>query len=345
MTTPPTAEQQTGQIWEYLKGFHAVHLIDVGVRLGLFAKLKEKPDQTATELAAEEGLHEFYVAVWCRTGVAYGLLDGDDGPPQRFRLASYMDQILADPGGPRHLAPYCTTATDFLAADFSRYPELFRNGGAFTFQEHGDAFTAAIGGITGGFHAVFAKRLLPSLPGLKEKLAQGCRILDMGCGAGNLLMRIAEAHPKAECVGVDVDAHGVAQAQKLLAQSPLADRVRIEHLAGEVISHRDAFDVAIMFEVLHEIPLAVRPQVLANCHRALKPGGTLVILDETLPTQLADLRRPEYLLSVQTQWNELIWGNVVPTAPEQEALLGGAGFGKIARQSVAGLFTLLTAVK
>lgn len=343
--TSPTAEQQTTKIWEYLRGFHAVHLIDVGVRLGLLAKLKEKPNQSAAELSAGDGLDEFYVAVWCRTGLAYGLLDGEDGPPQRFSLAPFMDQILADPGGARHLAPYCTTATDFLAADFRRYPELFRSGGTFTFQEHGDAFTAAIGGITGGFHTVFAKRLLPSLPGLKEKLAQGCRILDMGCGAGNLLVKIAEAHPQAECVGVDVDAHGVAQAQKRLAQSPLAGRVRIEHLAGEVISHRDAFDVAIMFEVLHEIPLPVRSQVLANCHRALKPGGLLVILDETLPTQLADLRKPEYLLSVQTQWNELIWGNVVPTAPEQEALLTGAGFGKITRQSVAELFTLLTAVK
>jgi hypothetical protein len=102
---------------------------------------------------------------------------------------------------------------------------------------------------------------------------------------------------------------------------------------------------AVTFEVLHEIPVAVRASVLANCHRALKSGGILVILDETMPSTLAELRQPQHMLAVQTQYNELIWGNVVPTAEQQEALISGAGFRDIKRQSVAELFTLLTAVK
>jgi len=345
MTQAPTAEQQTAMMWDFLKGFHAVHLVDTGTRLGLFESLRHRPDQSAEDIAEPLKLHEPYVAVWCRTAVAYGILDGVDGPPQKFRLAPSMDQILADPGGARHLASYFTAAADFIAADLRRYPDFFRTGETYTFQQHGDAFTAAIGGITGGFHGVFARRILPSLPGIKSKLAAGCDVLDMGCGAGNLLVRIAEAHPNARCVGVDVDAHGVAQAQRRLAGSPLAEQVRIEHLGGEIISHRDAFDVAILFEVLHEIPVAIRPQVLANCYRALKPGGLLVILDETLPEKLEELRDPGYLLAVQTQFNELIWGNVVPTAGEQDRLLEDAGFGNVARQTVAELFTLLIAAK
>ncbi len=337
-------EQQTMRLWDYLRGFHAVHLIDTGVRLNLFATLRKSADgMTAQELAG--ALHVPYVEAWARTAVAYGLLDGEDGPPPRYKLAQYMDQLLADPGGPRQLAPYFSGAADFIAADLRAYPEYFRNGKTHSFQAHGEAFSDGIAQITGGFHAVFAKRILPSIPGLKDKLTAGCRILDMGCGAGNLLARIAEAHPTVTCVGVDVDVHGVALAKKRWAGSPLADRLSIELLDGDSIAYENAFDVAVMFEVLHEIPVPVRESVLAKCHRALKPGGTLVILDETMPTKLEELRQPQHMLAVQTQYNELIWGNVVPTAQQQDQLIAGAGFHDLKRQTVADLFTLLTAVK
>jgi SAM-dependent methyltransferase len=100
-----------------------------------------------------------------------------------------------------------------------------------------------------------------------------------------------------------------------------------------------------MFEVLHEIPRAVRPQVLANCHRALKPGAPLFILDETYPSTLAGLRARAHALAVQTAYNELIWGNVVPTAEEQDSLLRAAGFARIDRAQIATYFTAITAWK
>ncbi len=48
---------------------------------------------------------------------------------------------------------------------------------------------------------------------------------------------------------------------------------------------------------------------------------------------------------MQTAFNELVWGNVVPTREEQEALLGGAGFGEVQRTPLGGIFTVLTAEK
>jgi hypothetical protein len=100
-----------------------------------------------------------------------------------------------------------------------------------------------------------------------------------------------------------------------------------------------------MFEVLHEIPVAVRAQVIANCHKALKPGAPLFILDETYPADLVGLRDREHALAVQTAFNELIWGNVVPTADDQNTLLKDAGFERIERMQVATYFTAITAWK
>lgn len=77
----------------------------------------------------------------------------------------------------------------------------------------------------------------------------------------------------------------------------------------------------------------------------MKEDGILFILDETYPTTSEDLRNPEYAFAVQTGFNELIWGNVVPTREEQDVLLHDAGFGGIERSVVGDIFTVITACK
>ena len=337
-----TAEQQVSRMWQHIKGFHVVHFVNIGEKLGFFDQLRQaEAGLSVADLAAGK-LHDPYVKVWCDTGIGYEILEPVG---ERYRLAANLDVVLADPGGPRNLTPYFACAVDYLSHDMERYPEFFKSGDTYTFQEHGDEFSRAIGDITGGLHIVVAKRLLPAIPGLKEVLDAEARILDMGCGAGGLLVRLAKTYTTAICVGVDVDAHGVAAARERVAAAGLDERVSIEHLTGEAIEHHDAFDLVTLFEVLHEIPVPVRSQVLANCFQALKPGGALFILDETYPSEAADLAKPEYAFAVQTAFNELIWGNVVPTREEQESLLGEAGFVDLQRAQIGDIFTMITASK
>ena len=287
-----TAEQQVSRMWQHIKGFHVVHFVNIGEKLGFFAALRQAGDGlSVAELAADAKLHEPYVKVWCDTGVGYEILEPVG---QRYRLGPHLDVVLADPGGPRNLTPYFACTVDYLSHDLERYPDFFKSGGTYTFQDHGDEFSRAIGDITGGLHIVVAKRLLPSIPGLKEVLDAEARILDMGCGAGGLLVRLAKTYPNAICVGVDVDAHGAAAARENVAAAGLEERVSIEHMTGESIAHQDEFDLVTLFEVIHEIPVSARAQVMANCFRALKPGGALFILDETYPSNPADLAKPEY---------------------------------------------------
>lgn len=348
MTDVPTPEQQTDVLWDYLKGFHAVHLIDIGSKLGLFAAIGAAGEggASAARLAEKKALHPPYVDIWCRTAYAYGLLEGDEsGEEPSFTLAPHYDTILVDKRHPRYLTPYFNGATSYYADDFARYPDYFRDGGVYSFQAHGQEFSDAIATTTSGFHSVIAHRMLPALAGLGEKLKDGAAVLDMGCGAAGLAMRIAEAHPNTRCTGVDVDRHGIDLAQARIAEAGLSDRVTAELIDGGEITHADAFDVVIMFEVLHEIPVAVRPQVIANAHKALKSGAPLFILDETYPRDLPGLRDREHTLAVQTAFNELIWGNVVPTADDQDQLLRDAGFARIERTQIATYFTAITAWK
>ena len=346
MTDQPevTAKQQLDLIWDYIKGFHAVHLIAIGTELGLFEAISEADDGvTSDKLSQRLRLHGPYVDIWCKTACAYALIDIDE--EGHLRLAAHMDQLLADKQSPRYIADYAIAATGFFTDDLRRYPEFFKSGEVFSFQQHGSDFSAQIGTMIAGFHKLIAYKLLPSVEGIAACLGAGGKVLDIGCGAGGLVIQIALANPNCRCVGVDVDTHGIELARANIVSAGVKDRVSVELADGSAIGREDEFDVVTMCEVLHELPLQVRGQVLANAYKALKPGSPMFILDETYPSRSADLAAREYNLAVQTAFNELIWGNVVPTAEEQDGLLNSAGFARIERAQIATYLTALTVWK
>lgn len=339
-----TADTQTARVFEWRRGFNAMHVIDLGVRLGLFGAIAKSPGVTPGEVAATLGLHAPYVETWCTTAYSFGMLEG--GEDRKFRLAPFMDQILANPGHPRYLGGYVRLGTEFATEDFRFCRDAFRSGATVPFQGRSDAFAETVAQATAGLQVLSARKVLPGLPGLTEKLEAGGAILEVGCGAGRHLLQLAKAFPGARCVGSEIDPFGLAAARAAIAAAGVADRVTFA--AGDLATAVPAggFDAVVMIEVLHEIAPGARQGVIDGCARALARGGWLVIIDETYPETLAESRRSEFLFPVQTGMEELAWGNVIPTRGEQERLLRAAGFtGAIDRSLIGEGFTLLTTRK
>ncbi|MCW5624462.1 MAG: methyltransferase domain-containing protein, partial [Burkholderiales bacterium] len=219
----PTADSQVARIFEWRRGFNTVHLIALGLELGLFRALAQAPGSTAEALAARLGLRTRHVDVWCRTAYGMELLDADEGP--LYRLAPHFDQILASPGHPRFLGGYVKLGTDVAADDFRRSRDSFRTGAVKAFQGRGDGFNQLIAESTWGLQIATAKKLLPGLAGLPERLAAGGTVLEVGTGTGNLLLQLAKAFPAARAIGVDIEADSIAMARGKIEQAGLADRV------------------------------------------------------------------------------------------------------------------------
>jgi SAM-dependent methyltransferase len=318
-----------------------MHLIDIGIHLGLFRALADVPDADAESLAAKLGLHPPYVRVWCMTAYSFGLLEAGSGP--NFRLAPFVDEILANPSHPRYLGGYVQLGTRFATEDYRYALDAFRTGAVSPFQGRSDEFATIVAQAIAGMNAMVARKILPGLPGVAEKLNAGGSLLEVGCGTGNLQIQIAKAFPAARCTGIDIDPTGIECARDAVRRAGLADRITlVEGDVAEAVPS-ESFDVVVMVEVLHEIAPSIRPRVVAGCARALRKGGWLVIVDETYPATLPEAREPEFLFPVQTGLEELVWGNVVPTRGEQEHLLRSAGFGGPIDRSLLGAgFTLLT---
>ena len=65
---------------------------------------------------------------------------------------------------------------------------------------------------------------------LAEGLAEGGTVLDIGCGWAELLLRVAEAAPSCEAIGVDLDEESLAEATRRAASRGLTSRATF--LAG-----------------------------------------------------------------------------------------------------------------
>lgn len=338
MSTP---REQLLRLVEYVRGFRATYLAAAGVRLGLFRKLGESPGLTADTLAEALGLHPRAVAVWCRTAYALGFLEADEAG--RLRLAAGFDQILAEPTSPWYYGGALGLTVEYEADDLAGLEEVLRSGKGVPFQARGRKFSEQVGAATAGLHTLIARKVLPGVPGIEDRLPQGLRLLDVGCGCGGFLLALAQAFPAGKYVGVDIDRKALGVARKAVRAAGLVRRVRFKTAGADGFGVSGPFDVITLLQVLHEIRPELRLPILQECARVSARAGQLVILDETYPSTWADLRRPENSRPVMTAFSELGMGNVIPTQAEQESLLASAGFALKSRTVVGDGFTLLTA--
>lgn len=103
------------------------------------------------------------------------------------------------------------------------------------------------------------------------------RILDLGCGTGEITRRLAERYPQATVLGVDILESNVEHARR----QSLASGERIRYARGDAFALDlvDAsFDLVACRHVSQSVPDFAR--VLAEIARVLKPGGRLHLLSE-----------------------------------------------------------------
>ena len=95
----------------------------------------------------------------------------------------------------------------------------------------------------------------------------GERILDAGCGDGALTAQVAGS--MASIIGVDQSEQMLAAARARGLKADLHDLTELPY--------REEFDAVFSNAALHWITRERQPALLAGLHRALKPGGRLVV--------------------------------------------------------------------
>jgi ubiquinone/menaquinone biosynthesis C-methylase UbiE len=103
------------------------------------------------------------------------------------------------------------------------------------------------------------------------------RILDLGCGTGEITRRLAQRYPQATLQGIDILEGNLALARR--DSGAFGQRIVYEQGDAFALQLADArFDLVVCRHMSQAVPDF--PQVLAEITRVLKPGGWLHLLSE-----------------------------------------------------------------
>jgi len=121
--------------------------------------------------------------------------------------------------------------------------------------------------------------ILPLVPGLTDQLARGIRVLDLGCGRGRVLNRLAELYPRSTFRGMDLsqDAIGFARDEAAARRLENVEFIAVDVSDFDARADPESFDFITTFDAVHD---QARPlNVLKGIHRALKPTGVYLMQD------------------------------------------------------------------
>lgn len=106
----------------------------------------------------------------------------------------------------------------------------------------------------------------------------GHRVLDIGCGTGDLVTLIKRLHSDVDVVGLDPDPKALARARRKAERAAVT--IQLDQGFSDELPYPDAsFDRVFSSFMLHHLQAGEKERTLREVRRVLKPGGSLHLLD------------------------------------------------------------------
>ena len=252
-------------------------MLSVGHRTGLLDTLRTLPPSTSAEIAKHAGLNERYVREWLGAMVTAGVVEIDPRTT-RFALPAEHAAFLTRPAAADNLAVFAQYIP-LLGAVEDDIVACFKNGGGVPYTRF-PRFHAVMAEDSGqSVLSSLESHILPLVPGLADRLAAGVRVLDVGCGRGRILHRLATLFPASRFTGIDLSEEAIGYARAEAAGQGLdnVDFVVADLSDFDATAEPGAFDCVTTFDAVHD---QARPlSVLKGIHRALKVDGIYLMQD------------------------------------------------------------------
>ena len=174
--------------------------------------------------------------------------------------------------------------------DKDKIVTAMRGDGALSWGDHHPCmFSGTERFFRPGYRANLVASWLPALDGVVNKLEQGAKVADVGCGHGASTIVMAQAYPKSHFVGLDFHGASIDTAKQRAIEAGVAERTRFVVADAKSYQERD-FDLLCFFDCLHDMGDPVG--AARHACNALKANGSVLLVEPFANDRLEDNLNP-----------------------------------------------------
>lgn len=252
-------------------------MISIGHRTGLFDAMSGMPPATSTQIAQAAGLNERYVREWLGA-MATGRVVEIDPITKLYHLPAEHAGLLTRAAGADNLSVFMQYIAVMGAVE-DEIVECFYNGGGVGYEKYRRFHEVMAEDSGQSVLSSLESHILPLVPGLAGRLEEGIRMLDVGCGRGRVITRLAELYPASSFEGIDLSLEATDYGRGEASRKGLQN---IRFLARDLsdfdqTAEPAAYDFITTFDAIHDQGQPLN--VLRGIHRALKPDGVYLMQD------------------------------------------------------------------
>jgi SAM-dependent methyltransferase len=263
-------------------------LMLLGDKLGLYKELAAKGPMTPAELAKATGTAERYVREWLSAQAASGYIEYD-AKTNEFSMQPEQAMALADEESPVFLGG----VGDVVWAAFLDEPKVadaFKTGKGVGWNRRSEClFCGTARFFRTGYKHHLVQEWLPALDGVVDKLKQGAKVADVGCGHGVSTRLMAEAFPKSRFYGFDYHEGSIEAARDQTKKAGLSDRVHFDVQSAKTYP-AEGYDLICFFDCLHDMGDPVG--AMKHVRESMAPDGTCMLVEPFANDRLEDNLNP-----------------------------------------------------
>ncbi len=280
-------EELAGKVVGDVAAALSLYMAYLGDQTGVFDAMDGEGRMTLDQIAAKTGQNPKYLHEWLGSVCAAGYVTyhADD---DTFSLSPEQALVMAREGQPACMQGFIMAVVSQYE-DHKKSTDTFRTGGGRPWGDHSEClFCGTDRFFKPGYAANLIDAWIPSLDGVSEKLEQGAKVADIGCGHGSSTILMAKAYPKSHFVGIDFHPPSIEEARRK------AHAEGLENVEFSVATAQDypgnGFDFACIFDALHDMgdPVGAAKHV----RESLKEDGTFMLVEPMAGDSMAENMNP-----------------------------------------------------
>ncbi len=285
---PEKLDAFLGKLVNDLGASTSAALVLLGDRLGIYKAMAHGGAMTPEDLADKTRLNPRYLREWLSAQAAAGYVDYNP-KSKKFKLNPEQCAAFADEGGPAFFAGAFEVA-QAMWLDEPKIAQAFKTGKGVGWHEHSKClFRGTERFFRPGYNAHLVSEWIPALRGVKEKLEQGAKVADVGCGHGASTILMALAYPKSKFYGYDYHEASIERARQLAKEAGVARRITFEKASAKEYPAL-GYDLVAFFDCLHDMGDPVGAG--AHVRESLAGDGAWMIVEPFAHDDLKDNLNP-----------------------------------------------------